>query len=249
MKNSLKILSSGDGRISTDRGRVTSSSGSSGSRSVHRNARSNLNLCSMQAANSTAGMADQPGSLRATGGDTASPAVCQIVGYKNSGKTTLICELIPLLRSKGCTVAVIKHDGHDFDMDHEGTDTWKQRQAGASAVAITSGTRTAKIEERASSLAELIAAFADYDYVLVEGFKQEQYPKIGLIRREADFSLLSEVSNLSAVALWSTAADAASLPQMPGISQFSINDSVGIAEFLWQQRFLFSKFQHMKNSQ
>ncbi|WP_019910778.1 molybdopterin-guanine dinucleotide biosynthesis protein B [Paenibacillus sp. HW567] len=196
----------------------------------------------MQAMNSTAGFAAQPVSLQPTEGDTASPAVCQIVGYKNSGKTTLICGLIPLLRRKGCTVAVIKHDGHDFDMDHEGTDTWKQRQAGASAVAITSGKRTATIEERASSLAELIAAFADYDYVLVEGFKQEPYPKIGLIRREADVSLLNEVSNLSAIAFWSTAADAASLPQTPHISQFSVNDSVGIAEFLWQQRHFFQNF-------
>lgn len=239
--SSLKTLSSAGAKISMGRGRAISGRRSSGSRAVHRNARSNLAGSSGQAVISKVDFA--------AGGGAGSPAVCQIVGYKNTGKTTLICELIPLLRSRGCTVAVIKHDGHEFDMDHEGTDTWKQRQAGASAVAITSGMRVAKIEERASSLDELIAAFADYDYVLVEGFKQEQYPKIGLIRREADVSLLTEVSNLSAIAVWSSAADVVLPPQTPDISQFSINDSKGIAEFLWQQRFLFSKFQYMKNSQ
>ncbi|CQR56181.1 hypothetical protein PRIO_3778 [Paenibacillus riograndensis SBR5] len=169
------------------------------------------------------------------------PAVCQIVGYKNSGKTTLLCELIPLLRKKGCTVAVIKHDGHDFEMDHEGTDTWKQRQAGASAVAITSAARTSVIQERTSSLAELIEAFAGYDYVLVEGFKQEPYPKIVLLRREEDIPLLEEASNIVATAFWDSIRGM-ELPEIPGIHRFAVNDSLEIANLLWQQRFYFQNF-------
>ncbi|MNO15095.1 Molybdopterin-guanine dinucleotide biosynthesis adapter protein [compost metagenome] len=169
------------------------------------------------------------------------PAVCQIVGYKNSGKTTLLCALIQLLRERGCTVAVIKHDGHNFEMDHEGTDTWKQRQAGASAVAITSATRTSMIQERTSSLAELIEAFADYDYVLVEGFKQEHYPKIVLIRREEEFPLLGETSSVVAMAVWDMVRVSEVL-ETPGVNRFSINDSLGIANLLWQQRSYFQNF-------
>lgn len=172
----------------------------------------------------------------------SSPAVCQIVGYKNSGKTTLICDLIPLLRESGCSVAVIKHDGHEFEIDHEGTDTWKQRQAGASAVAITSGARTSVIQERGSSLAELIESFAEYDFVLVEGFKQERYPKIVLIRSEEDLNILNGTSHIIAAAIWDSIQDHPSLLRNPDIRRFDINDKTEIASFLWQQRSYFQNF-------
>lgn len=174
----------------------------------------------------------------------SAPAVCQIVGYKNSGKTTLVCALIPLLQQRGCTVAVIKHDAHGFDTDHPGTDSWKQRQAGASAIAITSSARTSVIEERSSSLAELIAHFAGYDYVLVEGFKTESYPKIVLIHQEEDLPLLQETTNIKAAAVWEPMKDsaAAALVDYGKISQYDINDSCRIADYLWQQRSYFQKF-------
>ncbi|MBW4080482.1 molybdopterin-guanine dinucleotide biosynthesis protein B [Paenibacillus sp. S150] len=180
--------------------------------------------------------------MLAAGRGNTRPAVCQIIGYKNSGKTTLICELIRQLRKKGCTVAVIKHDGHNFDMDHEGTDTWKQRQAGASAVAITSDARTSVIQERTSSLPGLLEAFADYDYVLVEGFKQEQYPKIVLIRQAEDIALLGEASRIAAMALWGPMQASACLPQASGIGRFDISDSAGMANLLWQKRSYFQNF-------
>ncbi|WP_342435687.1 molybdopterin-guanine dinucleotide biosynthesis protein B [Paenibacillus sp. FSL L8-0436] len=174
------------------------------------------------------------------GGSKSPPAVCQIVGYKNSGKTTLICDLIPLLQRHGCTVAVIKHDAHDYEMDHPGTDTWQQRQAGASAIAITSSRKTSVIEERSSSLAELVSAFSSYDYVLVEGFKHEAYPKLVLVHKEEDLSLLNNVQNKVAAAFWEEMKDNVRIE--PGIRQFSINDSAAIAEFLWQQRTYFQNF-------
>lgn len=54
------------------------------------------------------------------------PFVFAISGYKNSGKTTLICRLIPELKRRGYRVAVIKHDGHDFVGDVPGTDSFRQ---------------------------------------------------------------------------------------------------------------------------
>lgn len=168
--------------------------------------------------------------------------MCQIVGYKNSGKTTLICDLIPLLRQRGCSVAVIKHDGHEFEIDHEGTDTWKQRQAGASAVAITSGGRTSVIQERGTSLDQLIVSFADYDFVLVEGFKQERYPKFVLIRREEDLNILSGTSHIIGVVTWNSIQDHPSLLENPAIRRFDINDKTEIASFMWQQRSYFQNF-------
>lgn len=187
-------------------------------------------------------MADMP--ERGNGGKRAAsrlPAVCQFVGYKNSGKTTLICALIPLLKQRGCTVAVIKHDAHDYEMDQPGTDTWKQRQAGAAAVAITNSTRTSVIEERSAGLSRLVADFSAYDYVLVEGFKQEAYPKIVLLHSAEDLTLLKQASNIAAAAIWEQMQPAVIAENLQE-RLFSINDIEGIASLLWQQRSSFQNF-------
>jgi molybdopterin-guanine dinucleotide biosynthesis protein B len=128
--------------------------------------------------------------------------VFQIVGYKNTGKTTLICRLIEMLAGKGIRVGVVKHDAHDFDMDHLGTDTWKHRKAGAKTVAITSEHRTAIIREKSTPLYELISQFNDVDVILVEGYKFENFPKILIIRTEKDIELMDQIQNVKAVASW-----------------------------------------------
>lgn len=51
------------------------------------------------------------------------PAVLAVSGVHNSGKTTLLEKLLPVLRSRGLKVGVIKHDGHDFTPDVPGTDS------------------------------------------------------------------------------------------------------------------------------
>lgn len=124
--------------------------------------------------------------------------VIQIVGYKNSGKTTLIGKLLQILNAMNLRVAVIKHDVHGFEADRESTDTFRHRRAGAVATAITSPWRTAIIEERETRLRELVKHFEDYDMTIVEGFKQETYPKIVLIRDKADLPLLQELTEVRA---------------------------------------------------
>ena len=63
------------------------------------------------------------------------PAVLAVSGVHNSGKTTLLEKLLPVLRSRGLKVGVIKHDGHDFTPDVPGTDSYRLREAGAEGVA------------------------------------------------------------------------------------------------------------------
>ncbi|AIQ13143.1 hypothetical protein PDUR_15395 [Paenibacillus durus] len=178
------------------------------------------------------------------GSETSSlrPAVCQVVGYKNSGKTTLICELIRLLKAKGCSVAVIKHDVHGFETDRPGTDTWRQREAGAGAVAITGNEQSFIFESRSRELEELIKAFMHYDYVLVEGFKEESYPKIVLLRNEADLELSSRLSGVTASAIWGELPEVIAEYLPPGQRWFGINDTSEIAEFLWRERIFFQNF-------
>ena len=57
--------------------------------------------------------------------------ILAVSGIKNSGKTTLITALLPALKKRNLNTAVIKHDGHEFEADIPGTDTWKAREAGA----------------------------------------------------------------------------------------------------------------------
>ena len=68
-------------------------------------------------------------------------------GYSGSGKTTLIEQLIARLCLAGQRVSVVKHAHHNFDIDHEGKDSWRHRQAGAFEVVIASNRRLAKIRE------------------------------------------------------------------------------------------------------
>lgn len=112
------------------------------------------------------------------------PLIVVISGIKNSGKTTLITKLIPVLNGKGYRMAVIKHDGHDFTCDIPGTDTYKFTESGAYGVAIFSPYRmfihkvgTGETEE------SLIAMFPEADIILMEGFKELPYPKLEIVRK------------------------------------------------------------------
>ncbi len=110
------------------------------------------------------------------------PAVIAITGIKNSGKTTLITKLLPALSEKGYKVAVVKHDGHNFDPDVPGTDSYKYRQSGAFASAIYSSELMMIIKEQSVTESYLIDQLSDADIVLLEGFKSSHYPKIEVIR-------------------------------------------------------------------
>lgn len=112
------------------------------------------------------------------------PILLAISGVKNSGKTTLIERILPKLKEKGLRCATVKHDGHDFDCDIEGTDTFKHRKAGAFGTAIFSKNKFMVIkEQKDTSEEELISYFSDADIILLEGFKYSDYPKIEIVRK------------------------------------------------------------------
>ena len=112
------------------------------------------------------------------------PVIIAISGVKNSGKTTLIERISPKLNNEGLKVATVKHDGHDFDADIEGTDTFKHRKAGAYGTAILSKNKFMVIKEQKNTQEEeLISYFSDCDVILLEGFKFSDYPKIEIVRK------------------------------------------------------------------
>ncbi|MED5018059.1 molybdopterin-guanine dinucleotide biosynthesis protein B [Paenibacillus chibensis] len=166
------------------------------------------------------------------------PLVCQIVGYKNSGKTTLVCALVEKLKTEGYRVAVIKHDAHDFEMDHPGTDSFRHREAGAEAIAIVSPRKTAVIREKSLPLDVIIRDFAGFDVILVEGFKQENYSKLVLVRRTDDFELIHALSSVKAVVAWMSAEDVLSAvgkETMERLNLFQIDELERIYGWLKQQ--------------
>ncbi|WP_234414146.1 molybdopterin-guanine dinucleotide biosynthesis protein B [Paenibacillus sp. CAA11] len=164
--------------------------------------------------------------------DLRIPPVLQIVGYKNSGKTTVVRKLVEHYKGRGLRVAVIKHDGHEFEMDHEGTDTFRFTEAGAAAVAITSRQRTAVIREEESSLDSLVGQFRTFDLILVEGFKEEDYPKLLLVREPGDIKKLLRLKQPAGIIYWKQAkaeaeAEVRELLGAGGLPLFDMEDQGG----------------------
>ncbi|BCZ46449.1 molybdopterin-guanine dinucleotide biosynthesis protein MobB [Clostridium gelidum] len=129
------------------------------------------------------------------------PILIAISGIKNSGKTTLITRLIPRLTNLGYKVATIKHDGHDFEGDVKGTDSYRHKEAGAYGTAVFSNSKFMIIKEQNNiSEKELIENFKEADIILLEGFKYSNYPKIEVVRKEISNNYISRKETLIAIA-------------------------------------------------
>lgn len=131
--------------------------------------------------------------------------VITLAAYSNTGKTTYLSSLIPCLKAAGLRVAVIKHDGHEFQIDQEGKDTWRFAQAGADVVAITSASKFAIMEYRPIDINALIEKISGVDLIILEGYKQGPYPKIALYRAASGKELAIPSRNawpLSATRPW-----------------------------------------------
>ena len=103
--------------------------------------------------------------------------ILSFVGRSNSGKTTLIERVIPELVRAGYKVATVKHAGHGFDLDTEGKDSWRHKQAGASSVVIISKSSLAMFADVSDhmNVAEVREQYLDasYDLILAEGWRSE----------------------------------------------------------------------------
>ena len=70
-----------------------------------------------------------------------------VTGWKNSGKTRMVANLVSEFTGRGLKVSTVKHAHHTFDVDQEGRDSWQHRQAGACEVALVSRNRWALMHE------------------------------------------------------------------------------------------------------
>ncbi|MGZ5013931.1 MAG: molybdopterin-guanine dinucleotide biosynthesis protein B [Methylobacter sp.] len=122
--------------------------------------------------------------------------VLGFVAASGTGKTTLLTELIPLLKQNGLRIGLIKHSHHDFEIDQPGKDSFRLRKAGASPVILVSRYRRAIITEftpeQEPRLDDQLKQLdqSELDLILVEGFRTEQFPKIELHRSSLEKPLL-----------------------------------------------------------
>lgn len=129
------------------------------------------------------------------------PQVICIVGRSQSGKTTLIEKLIPVLKNKGYRIGTIKHSHHIFDFDKSGKDSWRHKDAGAETVIIASPGKIAMVKnDHDGTLESLQHYFDDLDLLITEGYKGARKPKIEVVRAARhDDALLKDDGNLVAV--------------------------------------------------
>ncbi|WP_179122962.1 molybdopterin-guanine dinucleotide biosynthesis protein B [Ferroacidibacillus organovorans] len=116
------------------------------------------------------------------------PFVLGVAGYKNTGKTTLICRLLDALHAQGFVCSVIKHDAHGFTASPQTSDTGRYFSTGAASVVIASPDGHMALERTYDSeppLTELLGQLAPSDVVLVEGFKRAPMQKLVMIEEMA----------------------------------------------------------------
>ena len=154
--------------------------------------------------------------------------ILAVSGVKNSGKTTLLTKLIPALRARGIACAVIKHDGHGFAADREGTDTCRMLAAGATGAAIFDGEKFQAVKYAAVTERELFSLYPEADLILLEGFKWTDYPKIEIVRKGVSASPVCDPDTILALV---TDTDA----RLPGIPTYAMDDIAGIAARIEQE--------------
>lgn len=115
----------------------------------------------------------------------STPFVFCVSGVKDSGKTGLIIKLINEFIREKYSVAVIKHDGHEYDMDYPGTDTYRFSEAGAITSVIFSDTKysiNGKHDLKPQEITDRLIENIEADVIILEGQKHSHYPKIEVVR-------------------------------------------------------------------
>jgi len=150
------------------------------------------------------------------------------VGRHNSGKTTLLLAVLPLLVAKGLRVGYLKHAHAGFEIDQPEKDSYRARRTGVLQTIVTGGGQTAVIDDAEDlGLDAAIARYAreDLELLVVEGFKAEPLPKIEVARS----ALSTELLCLNDRNLIATVAD---FPVSPAVPHFGLGDASAIADFI-----------------
>lgn len=106
-------------------------------------------------------------------------------GPSGTGKTTLLERVIVALKERGHRVGAVKHDAHRIELDTEGKDSWRLRQAGADVTLLVGRDQMAWFgtDRPPPDLAEVAGLLAaDADIILVEGYRSAGLPTVVVSR-------------------------------------------------------------------
>ena len=157
------------------------------------------------------------------------PAIISIVGKKGSGKADVLQNLIQHLKAKGFRIGVLKNlKRDDIEIDEAGTDTYEYRMKGAETVILAGRKRFAMFSNLEESIPfeKLLNHFKDFDFVFLEGYVENNFPKIEVHKKELGELLLSErETNVIAVC-----SDGLSRPDAPSFGFNQIDQLTCIIE-------------------
>lgn len=154
-----------------------------------------------------------------------------VIGWKNSGKTSLMERLVAEITGRGFSVSTVKHVHHDVDLDQPGKDTFRHRVAGAREVVLASADRFALMVEHRGpepGLPAVLARLAPVDLVLVEGYKRDAHPKIEVWREETGHPLIQPGDPL----VRAVATDAALALPVPVLD---LNNTAVVVDFILRE--------------
>lgn len=157
------------------------------------------------------------------------PPVFMFVGHSGAGKTALVEKLLPEMTARGLKMATIKHAHHRVELDREGKDSWRYKQAGAVISMLVTATELQLVADAVDRRepAQLAERFlGEADMVLAEGFSLTPGDKIEVLRRERGKpprcapgdGLIAMVTDMDEI-----------YPQLP---HFALDDIAGLADFL-----------------
>jgi molybdopterin-guanine dinucleotide biosynthesis protein B len=138
--------------------------------------------------------------------------VVGVVGFRNSGKTTIVEDIVKELAKKGYSVATAKHISQKgFSMDLKGKDTWRHAVAGANPVVGVSDVETSVLIKNGItrfSLADLLGLVPKADIIVLEGFSQivlsnERIGKIFCVRNTDEYADFKEKTQGETIAFCS----------------------------------------------
>jgi molybdopterin-guanine dinucleotide biosynthesis protein B len=156
-----------------------------------------------------------------------------IAGHSGMGKTTLLERLIPLLTARGRVVSLVKHSHKVIEVDRPGKDSYRLREAGCQEVLLLGEGRWALMHELRGAeeppLPYLLGRLQHCDLVLIEGFKQGDFPKLEVWRPSQGREMLWP--NWPGIA--AIACDAPRPAQVPStLPWLDLHDAAALADFV-----------------